>query len=200
VLLSPITDRTEFGERDAEEVARAWPIILVSGLISLVFGVLILTIDWSVDSLSTFLGFLFIAQGAAWLLTRPLDGGDRSTNILAGLLSAAAGIGLIAVPDKGLRTLGAFVGIWIVLSGLLHIVGAFANRHVPYWWLVLAFGLLEVPIGIGALRRPGLTLALIVTFAGIWAIANGIWECVLALEVRKNPQRLRAARSAQTAS
>lgn len=192
MLLSPISDRTEFGQREAEEVARAWPIILVSGLISLVFGVLILTIDWSVDSLSTFIGFLFIAQGAAWLLTRPLDGGTRSTNILAGLLSAGAGIGLIAVPDKGLRTLGAFVGIWIVLSGLLHIVGAFANRHVPYWWLVLAFGLLEVPIGIGAMRQPGLTLALVVTFAGIWAIANGIWECVLALEVRKHPQRLRS--------
>jgi uncharacterized membrane protein HdeD (DUF308 family) len=196
VLLSPINDRTEFGQRDAEEVARAWPIILVSGLISLVFGVLILTIDWSVDSLSTFIGFLFIAQGLAWLLTRPLDGGNRSTNILAGLLSAGAGIGLIAVPDKGLRTLGAFVGIWIVTSGLLHIVGAFANRHVPYWWLMLAFGLIEVPIGIGALRHPGLTLALVVTFAGIWAIVNGIWECVLALEVRKHPQRLHAVAAA----
>jgi uncharacterized membrane protein HdeD (DUF308 family) len=193
VLLSPITDRTDFGERDAEEVARAWPIILVSGLISLVFGVLILTIDWSVDSLSTFVGVLFIIQGASWLLTRPLDGGSRSTNILAGLLSAGAGIGLIAVPDKGLRTLAAFVGIWIVMSGLLHIAGAFASRHVPYWWLVLAFGLLEVPIGIAALRRPGLTLALVVTLAGIWAIANGIWACVLALEVRKSPLRLRAA-------
>jgi uncharacterized membrane protein HdeD (DUF308 family) len=193
VLLSPISDRTDFGERDAEEVARAWPIILVSGLISLVFGALILTIDWSVDSLATFIGVLFIVQGASWLLTRPLDGGSRSTNILAGLLSAATGIALIAVPDRGLRTLGAFVGIWIVLSGLLHIAGAFANRQVPYWWLVLAFGLLEVPIGIAAMRRPGLTLAIVVTVAGIWAIANGIWACVLALEVRKAPQRLREA-------
>ena len=193
MLLSPINDRAEFGERDAEEVARAWPIILLSGLISLVFGVLILTIDWSVDSLSTFVGVLFIVQGASWLLTRPLDGGSRSTNILAGLLSAGAGIGLIAVPDKGLRTLAAFVGIWIVMSGLLHIAGAFSNRHVPYWWLVLAFGLLEVPIGIAALRRPGLTLAIVVTVAGIWAIANGIWASVLALEVRKSPQRLRTA-------
>jgi uncharacterized membrane protein HdeD (DUF308 family) len=199
VLLNPITDRTEFGERDAEEVARAWPFILIAGLTSLVFGVLILTIDWSVDSLSTFIGFLFIVQGLAWVLTRPLDGGARSTNILAGLLSAGAGIGLMAVPDKGLRTLGAFVGIWIVCSGLLHIVGAFANRHVPYWWIVLAFGLIEVPIGIAALRRPGLTLAIVVTVAGVWAIANGVWQCVLALEVRKQPQRLRSAGTARPA-
>jgi uncharacterized membrane protein HdeD (DUF308 family) len=200
VLLSPINDRTEFGQREAEEVARAWPIIMLSGLISLVFGVLILTVDWSVDSLSAFIGALFIVQGLAWLLTRPLDGGSRETNIVAGLASAVVGIGLIAIPDKGLLTLGAFVGIWIVMSGLLHIVGALANRHVPSWWLVLAFGLIEVPIGIGAMRRPGLTLALVVTFAGIWAIANGIWQCVVALEVRKRPQILRADASPRTAA
>jgi uncharacterized membrane protein HdeD (DUF308 family) len=200
LLLSPINDRTEFGQRDAEEVARAWPIFVLYGLFSLVFGVLILTVDWSVDSLSLFIGILFIVQGTGWLITRPLDGGSRETNIVAGLGSAVVGIALIAIPDKGLRTLGAFVGIWIVLSGLLHIAGAFANRHVPYWWLVLAFGLIEVPIGIGAMRRPGLTLALVVTFAGIWAIANGIWQCVLALEVRKDARRLRAAAAPRTAS
>lgn len=200
MLLSPINDRTEFGQRDAEEVARAWPIFVLYGLFSLVFGVLILTVDWSVDSLSLFIGILFIVQGTGWLITRPLDGGSRETNIVAGLGSAVVGIALIAIPDKGLRTLGAFVGIFIVLSGLLHIAGALANRHVPYWWLVLAFGLIEVPIGIGAMRRPGLTLALVVTFAGIWAIASGIWQIVLALEVRKGPQRLRAAGSPSTAA
>lgn len=190
MLLSPINDRTEFGRRDAEEVARAWPIFVLYGLFSLVFGVLILTVDWSVDSLAVFIGILFIVQGTGWLITRPLDGGSRETNVVAGLGSAGIGIALIAIPDKGLHTLGALVGIWIVVSGVLHIAGALANRHVPYWWLVLAFGVIEVPIGIGAMRRPDLTLALVVTFAGIWAIANGIWQIVLALEVRKGPQRL----------
>jgi hypothetical protein len=35
---------------------------------------------------------------------------------------------------------------------LLKIVGAFDNRHAPFRRLVLALGLIEVPIGIWALR------------------------------------------------
>jgi uncharacterized membrane protein HdeD (DUF308 family) len=187
--MNPLSGRAELGREDAEQVSQAWPIILVAGLTSLVFGILILTIDWSVDGLATFIGILFIVQGLAWVITRPLDGGMRSTNILAGVLSAGAGIGLIAVPDKGLLTLGAFIGIWVVLHGLLNIVGAVGNRHLPHWWITLVFGVFELPVGIWAMRRPGLTLALLITLSGVWAVVNGIWQCVLAFEVRDLPRR-----------
>jgi uncharacterized membrane protein HdeD (DUF308 family) len=72
-------------------------------------------------------------------------------------------------------------------------VGALANRHVPYWWLILGLGLVEVPIGIWCLRRPGLTLALLITLTGVWSIVTGIWEMVVAFELRNLPKRLRAA-------
>jgi uncharacterized membrane protein HdeD (DUF308 family) len=72
-------------------------------------------------------------------------------------------------------------------------VGAFANRHLPHWWRALALGLFEVVIGIWALRRPGLTIAVVVTLTGAWAIVVGIWQCVVAFEVRNLPRRLRLA-------
>jgi uncharacterized membrane protein HdeD (DUF308 family) len=196
MLLNPVSDRDVFEVDEAEQVAKDWWLYLVSGLVSLVFGALILSVDWSVDGLAAFVGTLFIIQGAAWAITRPLDGGTRSTNLVAGLLGIVAGIVLLAWPDRGLYTLGVFIGIWIVLSGLLHIVGAFVNRHVPYWWLVLLLGVIEVPIGIWALRRPGLTLAVIVTLAGAWAVVTGIWQIVIAFEVRSLPKRLNRPRPA----
>jgi uncharacterized membrane protein HdeD (DUF308 family) len=58
---------------------------------------------------------------------------------------------------------------------------------------VLALGLVEIPIGIWALRRPGLTLAVIVTLAGVWAIVTGVWQIMMAFEVKNLPRRLRAA-------
>jgi uncharacterized membrane protein HdeD (DUF308 family) len=196
MLLNPASNRDVFEVDEAEQVAKDWWLYLVSGLVSLVFGALILSVDWSVDGLAAFVGTLFIIQGAAWAITRPLDGGTRSTNLVAGLLGIVAGIVLLAWPDRGLYTLGVFVGIWIVASGLLHIVGAFANRHVPYWWLVLLLGVIEVPIGIWAMRRPGLTLAVIVTLAGAWAVVSGIWQIVIAFEVRSLPKRLNRPRPA----
>jgi uncharacterized membrane protein HdeD (DUF308 family) len=196
VLLNPLTDRDAFDFAEAEEVAKSWWLFLVSGIVSLVFGALILSIDWSVDGLAAFVGTLFIIQGAAYLITRPLDGGTRSTNVIAGLLGVAAGIALLVWPGRGLYTLAVFIGIWVVTSGVLHVVGAFVNRHAPHWWLVLAIGLVEIPIGIWALRRPGLTLAVLVTLAGAWAIAAGAWQCLIAFEVRNLPRRLTRPRPA----
>jgi len=196
MLLNPLSNRDVFEVDDAEMVARNWWIFLLSGIISLVFGLLILSIDWSLNGLAAFIGTLFILQGAAYLITPPLDGGTRSTNVVLGLLGIAAGIVLLAWPDKGLYTLGVFIGAWVVASGLLHIVGAFVNRHAPHWWLVLVLGLIEVPIGIWAMRRPGLTLAVIVTLAGAWAVVTGIWQCLIAFEVRNLPRRLSRPRPA----
>jgi uncharacterized membrane protein HdeD (DUF308 family) len=190
VLLNPLSDRDVFEVDEAEEVAKSWWLFLVAGLTSLVFGALILAIDWTVDELAAFVGVLFIIQGAAFLITKPLDGGTRSTNVIAGLLGIGAGIALLVWPGRGLYVLAVFVGIWVITSGLLHIVGAFVNRHAPHWWLVLILGLIEVPIGIWAMRRPGLTLAVIVTLAGVWAIVTGIWQVLIAFEVRSLPKRL----------
>jgi uncharacterized membrane protein HdeD (DUF308 family) len=191
MLLNPISGRDVFDIDEAEQVAKDWWLFLLAGVTSLVFGALILSVDWSVDSLAAFVGTLFIIQGAAYFVTRPLDGGTRSMNLLAGLLGIAAGIVLLAWPGRGLYTLAVFAGVWIVVSGLLHIVGAFVNRHAPQWWLVLLLGLIEVPIGIWALRRPGLTLAVIVTLAGAWTIVTGIWQVLLAFEARNLPRRFR---------
>jgi uncharacterized membrane protein HdeD (DUF308 family) len=196
MLLNPVNDRDVFEIDEAEQVAKDWWLYLIAGITSMIFGALILSVDWSVDGLAAFVGTLFIIQGAAYVVTRPLDGGTRSTNLIAGLAGIVAGIVLLAWPDRGLYTLAVFAGIWIVTSGLIHIVGAFVNRFAPHWWLVLLLGLIEVPIGIWAMRRPGLTLAVIVTLTGAWAVVTGIWQILLAFEVRSLPRRMNRLRPA----
>jgi uncharacterized membrane protein HdeD (DUF308 family) len=196
MLLNPLSNRDSFGIDEAEEVAKDWWIFLIGGIISLVFGAVILAVDWGVDSLAAFIGALFIIEGLAWGVTRPLDGGTRSTNLIAGGLAIAAGIALLVWPGRGLYTLGVFIGIFVVVSGVIHIVGALTNRYAPHWWLVLALGLIEVPIGIWAMRRPGTTLAVIVTLAGAWAIVTGIWQILIAFDVRSLPRRFRGVTAA----
>jgi uncharacterized membrane protein HdeD (DUF308 family) len=191
MLLNPLSDRTRFDVDEAEQAASTWWVFLVAGIVSLVFGSLILSIDWTLDGLAAFVGALFIIQGAAYLITKPLDGGTRSTNVIAGLLGIGAGIALLVWPGRGLYVLAVFIGAWIVVSGVLHIVGALANRQAPHWWLVLILGVIETPLGIWAMRRPGLTLAILITLMGVWAIVMGIWQIVIAFEVRNLVRRLR---------
>jgi uncharacterized membrane protein HdeD (DUF308 family) len=165
----------------------------------IVAGVLIFSIDWSVSSLSTFLGVLFILQGLVYALTSGIDARVRRTNVVTGLLSIAAGIAVIAWPKPGILVLGIFLGSWLIVVGTLSIAGAFAARRIlPDWWLLLVMGLLEVPLGVLALANPGATLAALITVGGIWAVAIGVVRVITAFQLKHLPDDVDKAFSAGT--
>ena len=85
----------------AERVADNWWRLLVNGLALIVAGVLIFSIDWSIRSLATFIGVLFIVEGVTYALGTGIDARVRQANVVTGLLSIAAGIVIIAWPGPG---------------------------------------------------------------------------------------------------
>jgi uncharacterized membrane protein HdeD (DUF308 family) len=175
----------------AEQVARNWWMLLLDGIVLIVAGILIFSIDWSVRSLATFIGALFVMQGLVEALTAGVDPGTRRVNVVTGLLSVAAGIAIVVWPGPGLLAVGIFLGAWLIVTGTLTIAGALAARRIlPSWWLLLILGLLEVPLGVLALADPGTTLAALVTVAGIWAVAIGVLRVILAFELRSLPEEI----------
>jgi uncharacterized membrane protein HdeD (DUF308 family) len=175
----------------AERVARNWYLLLLNGLLLIVAGVLIFTIDWSVRSLATFLGALFILEGLSMALTTGIDARVRQANVLTGLLSIAAGVAIIVWPGPGIVAVAIFLGAWLIVVGTITISGSLAARHfLPNWWLLLILGLLEVPLGVLALANPGATLAAIITVGGIWAVAVGVMRVILAFEVKNLPKTI----------
>jgi uncharacterized membrane protein HdeD (DUF308 family) len=172
----------------AQRVADNWWRLLVNGLALIVAGILIFSSNWSIRSLATFIGALFILQGITYALATGIDARVRQANVVTGLLSIATGIVIIAWPGPGIVVLAIFLGAWLIVVGTLTISGAFAARRVlPYWWLLLITGLLEVPLGVLALANPGATLAALITVAGIWAVAIGVMRIGLAFEVKRLP-------------
>ena len=180
----------------AKRVARNWWILLLDGLMLIVAGVLIFSIDWSVRSLSIFIGALFILHGISTAFTGGLDRTARNTNTVVGLLSIGAGVAIMVWPHPGLLAVAIFLGAWLIAMGTVTIMGAFAGRDfIPDWWLWLIVGLLEVPLGVLALADPGATLAALVTVGGIWAVAVGVMYVVLAFQLKRLPDRLEATMS-----
>jgi uncharacterized membrane protein HdeD (DUF308 family) len=173
----------------AVRVARNWWVLLANGLVLVVAGVLIFSIDWSVRSLATFIGALFIFEGISASLTSGIDAGASRANVLTGLLSIAAGIAIIVWPTPGIVAVAVFLGAWLIVVGTLTIGGAFAVRNVlPDWWLMLITGLLEVPLGVLALATPGATLAALITVGGIWAVAIGVMRIIVSFQVKRLPE------------
>jgi uncharacterized membrane protein HdeD (DUF308 family) len=172
----------------AQQIARNWWVLLLSGLVMIVAGFLIFSIDWTLRDLATFIGALFIFQGIAEALTTGIDARVRQANVVTGLLSIALGIVIIVWPKPGLLAVAIVLGAWLIVMGMLTVSGSIAARDVlPNWWLLLIIGLLEIPLGVFALANPGATLAALVLVAGIWAVTFGVFRVVLAFEVKRLP-------------
>jgi uncharacterized membrane protein HdeD (DUF308 family) len=175
----------------AQRVADNWWRLLVNGLALIVAGILIFSSNWSIRSLATFIGALFILQGITYALATGIDARVRQANVVTGLLSIATGIVIIAWPGPGIVVLAIFLGAWLIVVGTLTISGAFAARRVlPYWWLLLITGLLEIRLGVLALANPGARLAALITVGGIWAVAIGVMRIVLAFEIKRLPDEV----------
>ena len=173
----------------AEQVARNWSVLLIDGALLVIAGILIFSIDWTISELATFIGALFIVQGVVDALATGIEARVRRANVVAGLLSIATGIAIIAWPAPGVLAVAIFLGAWLIVSGTLGITGALAARRLlPDWWLFLILGVLEIPLGVLALAAPGATLAALITVAGIWAVVIGVMRIVIAFELKRLPK------------
>jgi uncharacterized membrane protein HdeD (DUF308 family) len=172
----------------AQDLARNWWVLMLNGALLVVSGFLIFSIHWTIGSLATFIGALFIFQGVMEALTTGIDPRVRRANVVTGLLSIAAGIVIIVWPSPGLLAVAIILGAWLVVMGTIAITGAFAARRIiPDWWLMVLLGLAEVALGVLALADPGATLAALITVGGIWAVAIGVMRIVLSFQVKRLP-------------
>src|ERR1700759_2290376 len=70
----------------AEHLARNWWRLLLNGLLLIVAGVLVFSLEWSTRSLATFIGVLFIASGVFDALTAGAYASATRANVVTGLL------------------------------------------------------------------------------------------------------------------
>lgn len=209
--MNPMNQMTRMSMLDrptAERLSANWWVFLVNGVLTVIAGILILSINWTLSNLAFFIGAVLIIRGILQLFAPPYAGVSRSSNIGIGIISALVGIAIIAFPSFAaftLLVLAIFIGAFFIVSGVAAIVGSIANRATaPHWWLSLIAGILATVLGIFALYRPILTLAAAILVLGIWAIVVGTAEIALAFEIRRLPevveQKLRAAEAGRKAA
>jgi uncharacterized membrane protein HdeD (DUF308 family) len=178
----------ELGGR-AAQVKDRWWVPLLAGLVSAALGLTVLAAGWSAGSLGVVTGLLFIVRGAALAFNPAYAAKGSGEHVLAGITGAIAGVVLFAWPGPTGQVLVLFAGVWLVTSGGFQvIVSAARRRELPYWRLTLALGVIELLLGLWAMRTPGVTLVSTAAVIGIWAVMTGVLHCVLAFEIRTAPQ------------
>jgi uncharacterized membrane protein HdeD (DUF308 family) len=193
IVTSPLDTVRSWTRTQVESISRGWWVLLLTGVISVVAGVIVAFGDWTVGDLVVFIGTLLIIRGVFTAFSIPVDGSLRTWSVVLGLLEVGVGVSVWIWPDPTLLIVAAYIGWLLLFRGVMTITGSiFSRRFVPYWGLVLVAGIIEVLVAIYLLGRPDLTLVATVLAVGLAAVFYGVLEIVLAFEVKRLPARFDA--------
>ena len=182
-------------------MASGWWVLLLSGIVGVVAGGIILFTDWTVSQLVTFVGLLFIFRGVLTAVSLPVDGSMRGWAVAVGLLEVGIGIGVFTWPGSTLLVLALMIGWWVLFSGIMTTAGAIAARDfLPYWGLMLAYGIIETLFAFWLIARPDVTLVATVLAIGLWTMVYGVVQVILSFELKNLPRRFDTAASPVTST
>ena len=175
-------------EREAiESAARAWWLFLLTGLLWLLFAIIVLRFDYTtVSAVSILFGVVAIFAGVNEFFM--LAAAHRWWKVLHGLLGVIfVVVGIIAFvhPGDTFAALAAVVSFFLIFKGFFDIIVAIATRdEISIWWVQLIVGIVEVLIGFWAAGYWGRSAALLVIWVGVIALTRGITEIVFAFKLR----------------
>src|SRR5881227_1823839 len=101
------------------------------------------------------------------------------TFLVVGLLSAVAGVILVARPSHSLKVLAVVVGIFLLLDGIIELISSFGRETNK--GLAAIVGVLGIIVGLILIRHPMNGVAAIGIVIGIWLVAAGCVRLVRSL-------------------
>lgn len=185
-------------ESDIENVLRwawsgVWWDVLLRGVIAIVFGLLVFFMPGLTVAFFVLLfGAFAIADGILLLLQAvTVKDGRWWVRLLQGIVAIAAGVAVFVWPAISALTLLYIIAFYLVFTGILQAVAAIELRKViKDEWLYVISGILSVIVGVLLVIRPLTGAIALAQTIGIFAIAYGMFLCVLALELRGLPQKV----------
>ena len=180
-------DAVRSGVRDLSSV---WWWFLGLGILWTLFGTYVLS--YRVGSLAAvvaLVGVAFLFGGVSQLVVATRVQSWRWLFIVAGILGVAAGVMTFVWPAITLYVVALLVAWYLIIFGIIHLVGALAGPKVRYWWTQLVLGVAELALGVWAVRSWQRSLLTLVTLVGVWAIFHGVAEIFAAFSVREGSRR-----------
>lgn len=166
---------------------RLWWLVLITGLLSVLVGVLALAVP---GATLLFLGLLF---GVSLLFTGVSsiaigvsgDGtpGRQTLSVLLGFLAVLAGIFCFVRPGAGVIAVVLSVAFWFMLVGIGDLIAAFQETEHRIWRGLL--GVIAIAAGVVLVVDPVIGLSTVALLAGLGFLLRGVVEIVFAFQLRK---------------
>ena len=109
---------------------------------------------------------------------------------LRGLFAVLFGLAAILLPAAALGTLVLVFAAYMLVDGVFAIVaGLRAAAHHERWGLLALEGVVNLAAGLAAFFFPGLTVLVLVTILGVWAVISGLLLLVAAFRLHASHGR-----------
>jgi uncharacterized membrane protein HdeD (DUF308 family) len=161
-----------------------WILVLIAGVCSAVFGVLVIFHPWEgLTALIYLVAICFVISGFATVLEND-EKFPRSVTIIGGLIWVVTGVVILAWPDETLTVLALLAGIGLILRGLVRAAVAFNQQvmHRKYYFVMAAVNVL---LGVAVMVWPSATLTIAAILIGINVLVAGIVEIAMSFELRE---------------
>jgi uncharacterized membrane protein HdeD (DUF308 family) len=179
-LQSGSTDGAATGQERlqvARELGRSWWVFLLLGIVWVLFGMFVLSYRvGSLLALAVLAGVVFILSGVAEIGAASRAPSWRWLYLASGALSVIAGVIAFIWPGITLFVLSVVLSWFLVVMGVIHVVGALAGPKRDWWWITLLLGIAEFLLGAWAASYPGRSLLVFVNLVGIYALIHGFTE------------------------
>lgn len=166
---------------------RLWWLVLLSGLLSVLVGVLALVVP---GATLLFLGLLFgvslMITGVSSIalgLTGEGSPGRQTLSVLLGFAAVLAGIFCFVRPGAGIIAIVLSVAFWFMLVGVGDLVAAVQEKRHRVWRGLL--GVIAIAAGVILVVDPVIGLSTVALLAGLGFLLRGAAEIGFALQLRK---------------
>ncbi|MEV6940841.1 HdeD family acid-resistance protein [Streptomyces sp. NPDC051172] len=176
------------------QLGGSWTWILGSAIATIVPGVLVLVWpDATLHVLAVLIGLHLLVTGAFRFVAcfGREERGERLRGLLPTVLYFLAGVLCLRNPLQTIAALSLIVGaVWLV-SGILTLHTAIADKDLPHRGVVLGVALLGIVAGIVVLALPTESARALTRLLGLWLVLLGLAEAAVALAWRAALRRAR---------
>lgn len=175
------------GASDTAAIRSRWGWFAIYGVLLLIVGIIALANAVSATLVTTlFVGYLLVIGGIIELATAfvgPRSIPARLLHIIVGVIYILAGLYLIANPVLGAITIAIVIAAMLIIDGLVRIWFGLGEGG-PDRWLFVAFGVVDVLLGLWLWTGIPLSALAIGFYVGIAFIFAGVSWLTLALRAR----------------
>jgi uncharacterized membrane protein HdeD (DUF308 family) len=178
------------GFDDAEAVTRIgdlWWLRLVIGVAWCIAALVILQFDGaSVKTVGVLVGIMFLAAGCQEFLLVAIGERVRWLGYVFGALFVVAGFVALFNPEDTFEGVADILGFLFLTVGVYWTIEAFVVRATnSLWWVGLIAGLMMLVLAFWTSGQFFIHKAyVLLVFAGIWALLQGVTEIVRAFRLR----------------